>query len=206
VLVPSSGATLTGTAILDGSATLEPSLGTATAFKFELTGGSYSNQVVATAKPTIYGWIAQEPNGTWGWDSTSVPNGTYTLTPLVTYNINPGSATLPGTGITVTVSNPVPTAQVLVPSNGAILSGTTGLAGVASYPQNVTQFTYDLDGVPLGNAVPTLYGWLLNWDTTTVTGGSHTLTAVATYADGATATSQGISVIVFNGISIHPPF
>jgi hypothetical protein len=171
-------------------------------FRFELTGGSYTNQVVATAKPTIYGWLAQEPNGTWGWDSTSVPNGTYTLTPVTT-SPYPGA----GTGITVTVSNPVPTAQVVVPSSGAILTGTATLDGGASYPQNVTQFTYDLDGAPVGTATPTSFGWLLlNWNTTTVANGSHTLTAVVTYRDGARATSPGITVTVLNGFHISPRF
>ena len=39
---------------------------------FEVTGGSLSDQVVATATPTYVGWLAQ-------WNTTTVPNGTYTL-------------------------------------------------------------------------------------------------------------------------------
>ena len=202
VLIPSSGATLSGTATLDGWSIIPPS--DVTTFQYELTGGSYTDQVVATAKPTIYGWLAQEPNGTWGWDSTSVPNGTYTLTPLVTFTRGGSEA---GTGITVTVSNAVPTGQVVIPSSGATLTGTATLDEGASYPQNVTHFTYDLDGAPIGTATPTIFGWLLlNWNTTTVANGSHSLTAVVTYSDGATATSPGITVTVLNGFHLPIPW
>jgi hypothetical protein len=198
-VIPSSGATLTGRATLDGSSGIIPP-SDVTTFQFELTGGSYTNHVVATAKHTVFGWLAQEPNGTWGWDSTSVPNGTYTLTPFVTFT----NGSVAGAGVTVTVSNPQPTAQVVSPSSGATLTGTATLDATASYPQNVTQFTYDLDGAPIGTATLTNFGWLLlNWDTTTVANGSHTLTAVVTYSDGATATSPGITVTVLNGFYIH---
>jgi uncharacterized protein YjbI with pentapeptide repeats len=193
VLIPSNGATLSGTTILDGAVT-DPSA--VTTFQYELTGGSYTNQVVATAKASFYGWLAQESNGTWGWDSTSVPSGTYTLSAVVTYN---DGTVVTSPGITITVSNPAPTAQVLIPSSGATVSGTTFLDGTASYTPNITQFTYDLDGAGVGNAVATMWGWLLlNWNTTTVANGAHTLTAVATYADGATATSPGVTVTVSN--------
>jgi photosystem II stability/assembly factor-like uncharacterized protein len=193
VVVPSSGATLSGTTLLDGGATNTSAV---TTFQYELTGGSYTNQVVATAKATFYGWLAEEANGTVGWDSTSVPNGTYTLTAVATYN---DGTVVTSPGVSITVSNPAPTAQVLIPSAGATVSGTTFLDGTASYTPNITQFTYDLDGTPVGNAVASPWGWLLlNWNTTTVANGSHTLTAVATYADGATATSPGVTVTVSN--------
>jgi hypothetical protein len=194
VVVPSYGATLSGTATLDAVAS-DPSA--ITSVQYELTGGSYTDQVVATAKPTIYGWLAQEPNGTWGWDSTSVPNSdAYAIAAVVTYD--------DGTQVTsqfqgVNVSNPAPTAQVLIPSAGVTLSGTTSLDGTASYTPNITQFTYELDGTAIGNAFASPWGWLLlNWDTTAVANGSHTLTAVATYSDGATATSPGVTVTVAN--------
>ena len=66
VLIPSAGATLSGTTYLDAAAP------NATTVEYLLTGGSYSNQVIGTATPTYYGWL-------FDWDSTTVPNGTYTL-------------------------------------------------------------------------------------------------------------------------------
>jgi hypothetical protein len=40
--------------------------------QFHLTGGSLNNALIATATPTYYGWLAS-------WNSTTVPDGTYTL-------------------------------------------------------------------------------------------------------------------------------
>ena len=42
-----------------------------------MSGGSLSNHVVGTATLTLYGWIAE-------WDTTSVPNGAYTLESVAT--------------------------------------------------------------------------------------------------------------------------
>ena len=44
---------------------------------FEMSGGTLSDQVIATATPTIYGWLAQ-------WNTTTAPNGTYTLQSVAT--------------------------------------------------------------------------------------------------------------------------
>ena len=93
VLVPSSGATLSGSAaVLDASAA-----GTAdvTSVQFEVSGGSLSNHVVSPAAPTLYGWIGF-------WNTTTVPNGTYTLHSVATEK---GGTTATSPGITVTVSN-----------------------------------------------------------------------------------------------------
>jgi hypothetical protein len=90
VLAPSNGSSVSGTTVLDASAT--PGV-TVSGVQFVLSGGSLSDQVVGTATPTIYGWIAD-------WDTTTVPNGIYTLQSVAT-------ATDPHNGITtVTVTSP----------------------------------------------------------------------------------------------------
>jgi outer membrane protein assembly factor BamB len=98
VLVPSNGSSVGGTTVLDASAT--PGV-TVSGVQFELSGGSLSHQVVATATPTLFGWIAD-------WDTTTVPNGTYTLQSIATATgpspfLNTTTVTSPG--ITVTVNN-----------------------------------------------------------------------------------------------------
>lgn len=40
--------------------------------EFHLTGGSFDDALIATATPTYHGWLA-------GWDTTTVPDGTYAL-------------------------------------------------------------------------------------------------------------------------------
>jgi hypothetical protein len=87
VLIPSAGATLSGTTYLDAAAP------NATTVEYLLSGGSYSDQVIGTAKPTYYGWL-------FNWDSTTVPNGSYTLK-TEAFN-STGSAFSLGVSFTVT--------------------------------------------------------------------------------------------------------
>jgi photosystem II stability/assembly factor-like uncharacterized protein len=67
VLLPSNGATQSGSEYLDASASANVSK-----VSFEVTGGSLTDHVISGSTLTAYGWIG-------GWNTTSVPNGTYTL-------------------------------------------------------------------------------------------------------------------------------
>ena len=70
VVIPSSGASVSGAqVILDASASVSVGV---TKVEFYLTGGLLNNALIATATPTYYGWLAS-------WNSTTVPDGTYTL-------------------------------------------------------------------------------------------------------------------------------
>jgi DNA-binding beta-propeller fold protein YncE len=91
ILLPSNGATLSGSTYLDASAS------NATSVKFLLFGGSYGYNapVLCTATPTIYGWLC-------AWNATTVPNGAYTLVSVAT-----NSTGVTGTaGVSITVDNP----------------------------------------------------------------------------------------------------
>jgi uncharacterized repeat protein (TIGR02543 family) len=93
VLVPSGGATLRGTSTaLDAVAA---GRSTVTGVTFIVSGGSLSNHVVGTAVATIYGWIAL-------WNTTTVPDGTYTLQSLAT---DAAGDTAYSPAITITVEN-----------------------------------------------------------------------------------------------------
>jgi sugar lactone lactonase YvrE len=93
VLVPSAGATLSGTAsVLDATAAGTSPI---TSIQFELTDGSLSDQVIGTGVLTLWGYISE-------WDTTKVANGTYTLQSLATEK---GGTTALSPGITVTVQN-----------------------------------------------------------------------------------------------------
>ncbi len=77
VIVPSTGADLSGTsATLDASASASFGVGI-TKVQFVLTGGSFNKSVVGTATPTQYGYV-------YSWNTTGVPGGTYTLQSLAT--------------------------------------------------------------------------------------------------------------------------
>ena len=185
VLLPSGSATLSGGQILDASAS--PGV---TQVQYELTGGILSDDIVATATPTFYGWIG-------GWDTRGVPNGTYTLQSVATAGGLSGTSS----GTTITVDNAEPNTSILVPSNGATLSGSQYLD--ASATGGVIQVQFEVTGGSLhdqtvATAVQTAYGWIAGWNTTSVPDGTYTLQSFASYSGGVTGTSSGITITVNN--------
>ena len=108
-----------------------------------------------------------------------------------------GSATSAAATITVTP----PTTAVVLPSNNATVTGNALLDAVAS--SGVTKVQYQLTGGTLSGALiatatPTIYGWLANWNSTTVPNGQYTLQSVASYAGGVSGTSAPITITVGN--------
>ena len=193
VLVPSDGAVLAGAPYLDALAADAPGV---TNVVFELSGGpsNLSDQVIATATPTYYGWLAK-------WNTTSVPNGTYTLQSVATDADGNNDTSTP---ITVTVNNQPPVTAVLIPSNGATVSGATALLDAsASSAVGIASITFEVSGGTLsdqviGTATPTIYGYLAQWNTTTVPNGTYSLQSVATDTVAETTTSSPITVTVDN--------
>jgi hypothetical protein len=185
--IPSNGATLSGSVFLDAAAA--DGVGV-TSVSYVLSGGSYSHTPVASAGPTYYGWIG-------GWNTTTVPNGTYTLQSVATNAEGLSTTSAP---ITVTVANP-PTTFITIPTNGAMVSGTQLLDAGAS--TGVTKVVFQISGGPLNGTViatatATYYGWLGEWNTKAVTNGSYTIQSVASYASGPSGTSAGVTVTVSN--------
>jgi hypothetical protein len=90
VLIPSNGATVSGSTLLDASAS------NATSVAFQLFGGIYGfyGPVVCTATPTYYGWLCS-------WNTKNVPNGSYLLSSRAFNSV--GSAY--SSGVHITVSN-----------------------------------------------------------------------------------------------------
>jgi hypothetical protein len=186
VVIPSGGTVVAGKQSFDASATAG-----ATQVQFQLTGGTLNNAMIATATPTLVGWLAN-------WSSTTVPNGTYTLQSVATF---PGGATATSQGVTITVNNPPPNSNIVVPSNAATISGAPLLDATASSGVATVQFVLTggtLNRAVIATATPTLYGWLASWDSTTVPNGPYTLQSVASYAGGVTGTSPGITINVSN--------
>ena len=190
VVLPSNGASLAGSQYLDAIAF---DWGTLTKVEFHLTGGTLNNALIATGTSTIYGWIA-------GWNTTTVPNGTYTLRSLA---YDAGGLSTYSTGITVNVHNPSPTTSVLIPSSGASLSGSQTLDASASGNVAIKKVEFHLTGGTLSDVLvatgtPTYYGWLAGWNTTSVPNGTYTLQSVAYDASGNVGRSAGITITIAN--------
>ncbi|MBI3505127.1 MAG: S8 family serine peptidase [Proteobacteria bacterium] len=112
------------------------------------------------------------------------------------------STSLCGAGIVdanAAVRQVSPSASIITPSNGAIVSGGSVSLQVAT-SGGVVGVQYKIDGANLGSEVPSPFATF--WDTTQTTDGSHSLTAVARNAAGLTTTSSAVSVIVDNNAPI----
>jgi hypothetical protein len=187
VTVPANNATLSGGQWLGAGASSGVSQ-----VQYELSGNGLSDDVIATAAPSIVGWLAY-------WDSASVPNGTYTLNSVAT------AGGLSGTSppVTIKVNNVTPTVSILVPANDATVKGASVVLD-ALPSSGVTQVQFELSGNGLSDDVigqATLYsfGWVVVWNSTAVSDGTYALTAVGSYPNGgASGTSPPISITVDN--------
>ena len=156
--------------------------------EFRLTGGSLSNVLLGTASKTRYGWLLN-------WNTTTVPDGSYTLTSRVVAGSNSSTSV----GISITVANL--STKVVVPSNGATISGTTTFSASAT-GSGITSVEFRLTGGSLSNALlgtatSSPYGWILTWNSGSVANGTYTLTS-RVVAESNSATSPGITITVSN--------
>ena len=98
-----------------------------------------------------------------------------------------------------------PTVSITAPASGATVSGAAvTVSATASDNVGVAGVQFKLDGANLG-AEDTTSPYSVTWNSTTVTTGSHTLTAVARDAAGNTRTSATVSVTVNNAASDTTP-
>lgn len=139
------------------------------------------------------------------WDTTTVANGTHNLTAVAT---NLADLTTTSAQVSVMVSNqaPVtpPTVSITAPAANATVNGASvAVSANASDAQAVTSVQFKLDGNNLG-AADTTAPYTVNWDTTAVANGNHTLTAVATNSANLSTTSAGVTVNVQNQV-VTPP-
>jgi hypothetical protein len=192
VLVPSDGTVVQGFQVLDAAAGDAPGI---TSDAFELSGGTLTNPVViATATPTLFGWLAK-------WNTTSVPNGTYSLQSVATDKAANTDTSEP---ISITVNNQPPSTAVLIPSGGATVSGAKALLDAsASSAAGIASVTFEVSGNGLTNQVvatgtPTIYGYLAQWNTTAVPNGTYSLSSVASDTVAESTTSAPVTIAVNN--------
>lgn len=95
-----------------------------------------------------------------------------------------------------------PSTSMLIPSSGVTVSGTQVVLD-ATASSGTTQVQFELTrGAPYGSVVvtatPTIYGWLAEWDSSTVANGTYSLQSIATTSGGQIGTSPSISITVNN--------
>lgn len=92
----------------------------------------------------------------------------------------------------------IPAVSITSPSDSATVSGQVAIDATASDSNGIVSVQFNLDGNPLGSPV-TVSPYTINWDTTAVTDGQHTLTATATDNNNVSNTSNPVGVTVNNG-------
>ena len=195
VLIPSNGATLSGSTYLDAVAS------NATSVQFWLFGGSYgySGHLVGTATPTNYGWLHS-------WNTTTVSNGSYAL---LSEAFAPGGSAF-SSHVSITVDNPPPSTTVLLPQAGGTLdSAQTDVLDAVASP-GVTQVSIEVtaagETIPF-TATPTIYGWIVvlpaNQPCNPLTTPdcrtepvSASIQSVASYSGGVTGTSPPVPATI----------
>jgi hypothetical protein len=135
------------------------------------------------------------------WNTTTVTNGTYTLTAKA--RDAAGNSTT-SADVIVTVNNvpdtQVPTVSITAPAAGNVV-GTINVTASASDNVGVVGVQFLLNGVNLGTediAAP----YSISWNTLTSVNGTYTLTARARDAAGNTSTSAGVVVTINNSSTL----
>jgi YVTN family beta-propeller protein len=141
---------------------------------------------------TALGTAAASPYSS-SWNTTAVTNGTHTVK-AVARDAAGNTAT---STRTVTVDNAKPSVSLTGPANGATVSGTVSLSATASDNAGVTGVKFLVDGAVVG-AEDTTSPYGVSWNTTLVSNGMHTVTAVARDAAGNSTTTSTRTVTVAN--------
>ena len=97
-----------------------------------------------------------------------------------------------------------PTVSVTSPTAGSTVSGNVTLQANASDDTAVTDVTFRIDGVQVGDP-DTSSPYSLTWDSRLASNATHTVTAVAHDASGNTGTSAPITFTVDNSQVPPPP-
>jgi hypothetical protein len=184
---PANGATVSGTIGLSASASDNTAV---TGVQFRVDGVNVGAE--DTASPYSI-----------SWNTTTVANGSRVITAVAR---DAAGNTATAASITVTVQNQAPgdttppTVALTAPAGGATVSGTVAVSATASDNVGVVGVQFRLDGANVG-AEDTTSPYSVGWTTTSVTNGSHTLTAVARDAAGNTTTSASRTVTVSNSVT-----
>ena len=168
---PASGATVSGTV------PITTSVSSNTTGVQLMVDGNNSGSTVTTAPFSF------------SLNTATLTNGSHSLAAVA--STSSGRSTTSAT-VLITVSNSsAPTISITSPASGATVSGTVAVS--TSVSSNTTSVQFKVDGANSGAAVTTApFGFSLN--TTTLSNGSHSLSAVATNSASQTATSATVSI------------
>jgi Bacterial Ig domain len=164
-------------------------------------------------------WVASSPPYTLSWTSSSVANGSHTISvngyntsntvvasASVTLNVKNGSSPTPAPSSTPTVaptppptSTPAPTptpaggVSITSPKSGATVSGTVSIVVQNVAPVSWVNFYID------GNYVASSPPYTMSWNSTTVSNGQHAIAVNGYNSSNALVATAAMNVNVQNG-------
>ena len=183
VSTPASGQTISGTVSIGASATAG--------------AGTTLSQLDVFVDNVKIGGSTSSPASV-SWDTMAVANGAHSLTARAT-DADGGKAT--SAAVAVTVNNLAATkllVSITAPASGVTLSGTVAVTATVT-GGTATSVSLLLDGAVIGTGTSAPY--TLQWDSTSVTNGAHDLTAHVRDADGHSADSEAVTVLVANPVT-----
>lgn len=202
VVLPANNATVSGTTTyFDATASSG-----VTNVTYELSGGpSDLNDVqVATGTGTLFGWLAV-------WNTTTVPNGNYTLQSVASYSSGVTGTSAP---IGFAVDNAPPTTNVLIPADGSTLDDAKGYVLDASASPGVTKVSIEVTiagEVETAPTTPTIYGWIAVLPPVqpcpqcSPVPVLSTIQSVASYPGGVSGTSPNVNITIIYYLEIVEP-
>jgi hypothetical protein len=182
-------APLTGASNISGTipVTASASAGAGMAsVQFKLDGNNLGSAVTGTG-----------PSFTIQWNSATTSNSTHTLTAVAVDALGQSTTSANVTVTTANVASP-PVVSITAPASGTI-SGIVAITANATATAGMSAVQFQVDGSVLGSAVPgSGPTFSTPWNTANSSNGVHTLTAIATDAQGQSTTSASVSVTVLN--------
>ena len=186
---PANGATVTGTITVAANASDNVAVASV---QFRVDGANVG--AADTSAPYSY-----------ALNTATLSNGSHSLTAVA--KDTAGNTTTSAT-VAITVNNAAdttpPTVSITSPANGATVIGTITISASASDNVGVASVQFLVDGSPLG-AKDTTSPYSTQWNTASVSNGSHTIAAQAWDVAGNTATSSNVVVTVSQTPPPPPP-
>jgi hypothetical protein len=179
---PANNASVSGTVSVNASASDNVGV---TKVEFYVNG---TLQATDTSTPYLY-----------SWNTSSLTAGSYTLMAKA-YDAAGNIGKTTNVSVTIVYDTVSPTVSITAPANNATVSGNTSVTANANDNVGVSKVEFYEDGALLSatNVAPYIY----NWNSTTVTDGTHTLYAKAYDASGYIGLSSNVTVTVRNDITV----
>jgi len=209
VLVNISGSTVTEIRQAKPALPPPPAISLTSPADLARVSGTIALQANAAAGARVQYLLNGQPLGspvpapfTLSWDTTATPDGSNWL---AAQTLDPATGRKGTSRVArVTVANGStrpPVVTVSSPEAGSTVSSVTALSATVSSSSAITGLQFYVDGVAVGARL-TATPYLFYWDSRSVGGGSHTVTAAATDSYGFVGTSGAVT---FNVDNSHPP-